>query len=348
MTWSPDGPTITALTRQGWTVDGPDPVAVESRRGWLWVPQAVGDDIGTVLDWGATAPRTGGREIVATTERGLVGVLALIGADRATPCDRGIILPRTAGQEIATARDVGRLGVQARETAAARDAGLVAVASSGADRPAAGDRGVSAALRLAGAEGGATTDVGVGGFSPQAAVTATYSTAATSTFTIPVWCTYLDVVLLGGGASGQTGSGANGQAGKGGQPGSWLSLTLHRGVDIPWTVRTLSVTVGAGGAQAANSDLAAPNPGTATTATINGTTYSAAGGTGTVSTQAGGAPGDHTRTGVTYSGGTGGASSGTAGTAPGGAGAGGNGGYFTTRTRGAAGALGRAWIRSYQ
>ncbi|MGC5249652.1 hypothetical protein ACPXB3_22340, partial [Gordonia sp. DT219] len=39
MPWSPDGPAVTTLTRQGWSVDGPDPVAVESRRGWWCLPE---------------------------------------------------------------------------------------------------------------------------------------------------------------------------------------------------------------------------------------------------------------------------------------------------------------------
>lgn len=34
--WSPDGPTATVAARQGWTVDGPGPAGVETKRGW-WV-----------------------------------------------------------------------------------------------------------------------------------------------------------------------------------------------------------------------------------------------------------------------------------------------------------------------
>lgn len=38
--WTPDGPTVDTLTRQGWTVDGPDHADAEVHRGWWWVPQS--------------------------------------------------------------------------------------------------------------------------------------------------------------------------------------------------------------------------------------------------------------------------------------------------------------------
>lgn len=154
--------------------------------------------------------------------------------------------------------------------------------------------------------------------------------------------THVDLVGVGGGASGQTGSGAFGGAGNGGKAGVWNSITL----DLS-TITSLQVTaVGSGGAQPANSDNAGPNAGTATTFTWTGGSLTCAGGSGSASGQNGESPGNYALDGQPYTGGSGGTGNAGAPTAPGGAGAGGNGGFFGSRTRGAAGAAGRAWIRA--
>ncbi|ADX42610.1 hypothetical protein [Gordonia phage GTE2] len=165
---------------------------------------------------------------------------------------------------------------------------------------------------------------------------------------VPLWVRYVDVVLIGGGASGQTGNGSNTAAGSGGNAGSWVTKRYERGVDFNGTP-TLSFSIGAGGAQAANSDHAAPNPGGATTMSGIGSGLSAPGGSGTTSGQNGASPGNITFEGLNYVGGVGGTGNAGSPTAPGAAGAGGNGGIFGSRTRGAAGARGQAWyrLRSY-
>ncbi|QGH80048.1 hypothetical protein SEA_NHAGOS_37 [Gordonia phage NHagos] len=167
---------------------------------------------------------------------------------------------------------------------------------------------------------------------------------ASGTITLYPYYRFLDIVGVGGGASGQTGSGATNTAGKGGAKGVWLGMTLQRGVDFPEDATSLVVVVGAATGRADNSDLAAPVNGNPTTFTIAGAgTVTAAGGSGTRSSgQAGEGAGNFTWNGVLY---TGGADSSTsaAGNAPGGAGSGGNGGIFGSRTRGWEGARGAAW-----
>lgn len=170
------------------------------------------------------------------------------------------------------------------------------------------------------------------------------SQSGAGTWSAPWWARYCDVILVGGGASGQTGNGAFGGAGKGGNPGVWATTTVDLGqFHGAWSI---TLAIGTGGPQAANSDLAAPNPGTASTASwTGGGSLSGAGGSGTVASgQNGGAPGNQTYQGVTYTGGAGGTGNAGSGTAPGGAGAGGNGGIFGSRTRGGPGGNGGAWL----
>ncbi|MGC4964230.1 hypothetical protein [Gordonia sp. DT101] len=184
--------------------------------------------------------------------------------------------------------------------------------------------------------------------------TQTYTAAGTYTYTIPVWCRYIDVILIGGGASGQTGSGSIATSGAGGSAGSWNAIRLERGVNIPWTITTITITIGAGGARAANSDNAAPTAGSASTAAIAEVgSISANGGSGTKTVQGTnwqvGAPaGNYTFNGVTYTGGAESNSSVKTGMPPGGGGSGGDGGIFGNRTRGWEGAAGGGWVRAYQ
>ena len=130
--------------------------------------------------------------------------------------------------------------------------------------------------------------------------TQSYTTAGSHTYNIPRNYRYIQLVGVGGGASGQTGHGGINAAGQGGKGGVWASVVLERGVDIPYSEMTLSITVGDGGAQPANSDHAASNPGAATTITsASAGTLTAAGGTGNnPNNQTGLGPGNHTLDGV--------------------------------------------------
>ena len=172
-----------------------------------------------------------------------------------------------------------------------------------------------------------------------------YTTAGNHSLPVEPWMNYFDVTCLGGGASGQTGHGGINAAGQGGKGGVWSSTTWERGVDF--TTGSLSITVGAGGAQPANSDHAASNPGSASTVTIASASNTGAGGTGNnPNNQTGLGPGNHTYLGKTYTGGANTTTSGNAvpGNPPGGGGRGGNGGIFGSRTRGGVGATGGVWI----
>ncbi|ALF00559.1 minor tail protein [Mycobacterium phage Bricole] len=205
---------------------------------------------------------------------------------------------------------------------------------------------------------GTRTDSGVGadmatsaGFAPHAALAATFSTAGAYTFTIPVWCRYIDVILLGAGGGGR-GMMLIGTWGEGGWGGNWSVTTLERGVHIPWTARTITGAVGAGGSgSSAGLSPARGATGGSTTASTDGWSGTATGGIGGQNAVSpnGRAVNPRTQTvsGQTYTGGdevTPGALSGTTGAAPGGGGS----AAITTGVRGGAGARGQAWFYCYQ
>jgi len=186
---------------------------------------------------------------------------------------------------------------------------------------------------------------------PMAPITQQYTTAGNHTYNIPAHALRLDIVCLGGGAGGSGGAGGFG-AGSGGNGGSWNAATLRRGVDIPWSTSSISITVGSGGAGGSGGVLGSDGqPGGASSAATSGWGISAAGGTtgGFGAGQAGKAPNpqNYTYNGVTYNGGAQQGSGGGAGNAPGGGGAGGNGGLISG-SNGGAGAVGRVWVRAYQ
>lgn len=356
MTWSPDGPSADTLTRQGWTPDGPDPVAVESRKGWTWVPQAVGEDISRLGDLSTVTPATDGRDLLTLADRGVLALPTLAGVDQIVLRDSALTTPAVNGQDGIQTGDRGTLGVYGAESLLLGDLGVAAPATSGRDILALGDRS-TAATATAGSDLAALGDSGTGGFSAHDPASTAYNSAAgTFTYTIPVWARYLVLVGIGGGASGMTGNGAINQSGTGGAAAQWAGRVLERGVDIPWATRTITVVVGAGGAQPANSDWAGPTAGSATTFTATGmTTLTCAAGSGTNGGTSGGgiregqAAGNYTIDGDTYIGGSDQPSgSGAAGNPPGAGGAGGNGGIFGFRTRGGAGARGGAWAKARQ
>ncbi|ASR85912.1 hypothetical protein SEA_PEANAM_28 [Mycobacterium phage Peanam] len=163
-----------------------------------------------------------------------------------------------------------------------------------------------------------------------------FITPGAFTFAIPYWCEYIDVVLLGGGEAGTNGSFAGN--GQGGRAGLWFTITLRRGVDIPWTATTITGVVGAGGASnGAN--------GGATTMAVAGVSGSAAGGDGGMGllTPSGQGAGDMNYNGELYVGGASQTSLNNPGREPGGGGAGG--GFLSSGGRGG---RGQAWIRAYQ
>jgi hypothetical protein len=207
----------------------------------------------------------------------------------------------------------------------------------------------------------ATNSVGNGtaviGFTPHASASSVVTTVGASTYVIPAWCRYLDVALLPGGGGGGGGGGNPLYPGEGGDAGAFVTRRLERGVDIPWTTMTLTVTVGDGGAAGAGGPIGGTGVnGTATTLSGTGmSTLTAPGGRGGIGSaafisydQTGDGVVPVTFNGIVYSGGgpvtTG---SGGVGNVPGGGGRGGNGGFFVGAA-GGNGAIGQAWLRAYQ
>ncbi|QCG76887.1 hypothetical protein SEA_XIANYUE_32 [Mycobacterium phage XianYue] len=178
-----------------------------------------------------------------------------------------------------------------------------------------------------------------------------FFTAGAYTYQIPPWANFIDVILLGAGGGGQ-GMGSLSTWGKGGAAGSWVVVTLRRGVHIPLTTTTITGSIGAGGARGAGTFLPVVggngSAGGNTTATATGmtalTALGGAGGSGGAIdpfTAAGKSPGDQTLNGRLYQGGAG--SSGAAN--PPGAG---GGGALISLQNGNAGAPGAAWFFAYQ
>ncbi len=177
-------------------------------------------------------------------------------------------------------------------------------------------------------------------FPPNPPATTEYPLAGTYTYDIPYWCTYIDLILLGGG-----GGGANALAGvipgTGGQAGFWTTTTVQRGDEIPWTTTSIALTVGPGGVAAAN--------GGSTTATATGmAAQTAIGGTQGAGTNGttGESPGQVTYEGQTFAGGAAQTNPGAAGNTPGGGGGGAN--PLAGAPAGGAGAAGAAWVVARQ
>lgn len=153
-------------------------------------------------------------------------------------------------------------------------------------------------------------------------------------YQVPWWSTSIDVVGFGGGGAGADGTTED--PGLGGGAGATASVTLVRGVDIPWDSTTITGSVGAGGVDGA---------GTASTASSTGMAdVSASGGTmGAASSSTGESSGDLTVNGVVYKGGATQTTRGAAGKGPGGGGGGGN-----TNSAGGAGADGAVYFRAFK
>lgn len=199
---------------------------------------------------------------------------------------------------------------------------------------------------------------------PMSAVITPYSAPGTHTFNIPDTAHVIDVVLLGGGGGGAGGANVGNGDGQGGNAGTWQTVTLVRGVNIPWATTSITVTVGAGGAGGVTTLTNGNAPGSAggaTTVVIPGygtiTANGGAGGSGTNppggSTTYGKSPGNVNWNNVPYVGGAvagttdNPSGTGTPGNTPGGGGEGGGGVVFGVASSGGPGGSGQAWIRAY-
>ncbi|ASR86116.1 hypothetical protein SEA_BOBSWAGET_9 [Mycobacterium phage BobSwaget] len=193
---------------------------------------------------------------------------------------------------------------------------------------------------------------------PYTETTQIFATVGSSVYDIPANCRFIDIVLLGGGGGGAGGNNANGD-GQGGEPSVFVTRTLVRGIDIPWSVTQITVTVGAGGTAGAGGVGSGGPGGTTSVSTVTGFTLSSVGGTGGVGTNPfqGTTPiGDGvtpvTFNGILYQGGSSVGSAnpsavGANGNAPGGGAEGGGGRIIQQGFGGGTGGRGQAWLRAY-
>ncbi|QGJ97290.1 hypothetical protein PBI_ISCA_5 [Mycobacterium phage Isca] len=174
-------------------------------------------------------------------------------------------------------------------------------------------------------------------------VTQQFTTPGAFTYNIPAGCLYLDIIVLGSGACGK-GMQLIDLWGPGGGGGQWNSVTLRRGVDLPWSTTQITGTVAQG---RPSNGQGASLAGYDTTASITGWgTLTGAG--GRPGGEVGGgiegkSPGNHVRNGITYVGGAAQGNIGGNGNPPGGGGA----SHTFTFGNGGKGADGSVWIRAY-
>lgn len=178
------------------------------------------------------------------------------------------------------------------------------------------------------------------GYRPTAATTTYIANPGAWSYTIPRWADYLDVVMVGAGSRGTNGSFFGN--GAGGNAGAWLGITLDRSSpgDVPYTTKTLTGTIGAGG-----SSSGAAGGATSLAAVGSFGARSASGGSGQASAfdVVGKSPGNFTWNGQVYEGGAAAPTLAQIGNTPGGGSAGG--GYAGQSKNGGAGGV---WIRAYQ
>ena len=278
---------------------------------------------------------------------------ALLTSDAGSGTDRLPITPKFNVMDTGTALDKLRPGVRMAERALALELATNKLRALGADFAKGVDWSKVPKIGTKPTDRGVDSGIGSIAFTYHNPEVTSFTTAGGYTYRIPVWSRMIECVMLGGGASGQTGNGGNNTAGKGGKVAAWGTLAFERGVSIPWDFLDISAVVGPGGGQPANSDFAGPNAG-GTTRVYGGLSgspdfsYVSVGGSGTASGQNGESTPNYVSemSGWSFTGGSGGTGNGGNGSAPGGAGAGGNGGIFSSRTRGGSGAAGLVWFRA--
>ncbi|OBC11468.1 hypothetical protein A5784_35210 [Mycobacterium sp. 852013-50091_SCH5140682] len=286
-------------------------------------------------------------------DRASVSHLSERTADTGVGTDLAMPTPRLYVAESGLGADLARPGVRPFEAATGSDgARLPRLAELARDTGLGADMLTATRLRTPATESAAGADSAACGFTAHAAVTTPYTLAGTYTYVIPVWCRYIDVVLLGPGGGGASSGTFYTLKGYPGEAGVYATFTLERGVHIPWTATAITIVVGAGGARGSGGFTGTPGsagpPSTAAAAGWAGlSAASGAGGianaTGT-SDNVGRSPGNLNYNGQLYTGGATQSTNGAAGNPPGGGGAGGS----NFGGAGGVGAPGGAWCRAYQ
>ncbi|OHU71398.1 hypothetical protein BKG86_17245 [Mycobacteroides chelonae] len=114
-------------------------------------------------------------------------------------------------------------------------------------------------------------------FPTTAAVRTEFTATGAYTYTIPWWSRFIDRITLGAGGGGG-GAQSSFTPAQGGDAGVFAWGTLERGVDIPWSLVSITGSVGAPGTAGTGGNSG--GNGGATTSTANGNTLTGSGGIG--------------------------------------------------------------------
>ncbi len=350
MPWSPN-PTAPSQQSGKWSTN-PDAPPPTSNGKWVWIPRltvtdsAVGGDLARVL---RLAQPGIDRSVGADLARAALRVAA---TDAGLGANPAVVRPRLTVRDAGVGADSARPGVRAIDAAIAAELALMRPRLTAIDAATATGTALLPRIWLPGsAINGVGADTATARFTPQAAVLTPITAVGTTVCPIPVWSRYLDLALVGAGGGASSGTFYL-LGGFPGSAGTWATVTLERGVHIPWTTTVLTFVVGAGGAKGSGGfSGTAGGAGAATTVIGAGWAgLSAAGGAGGpqhptgINANDGPGPGNRIYNGVTYPGGGTQTSDGGTGNAPGGAGAGG----ANFGGPGGVGGAGGAWCRAYQ
>lgn len=336
MPWSPTPTTPDRQHRTAWFPAPPEPEPRTYQPAWFPRYRVKPSDTGIGQDLAAALPRVPAVGTGIGADRALASRITELLTDAAAGRDAAALKPRLYVADAGIGADGVRLGVRPADQGVGGDSGLLRPRFAAIDAAVGADMLTSLRPRVAGTDAGRGADSAIAGITVHAADSTPFTTVGANNYPIPVWCRYIDVVLIGGGEAGTNGSFATGL---GGDEGKWATFTLERGVHIPWTATTITITVGAGGASNG------ADGGASTAAAPGWAGLSAAGGSGGggIGAWAGNAASNLTYNGVLYPGGSGGSTGGGTGGTPGGGGGGGN--IFGN---GGAGGRGQGWCRAYQ
>lgn len=373
MVWTPNPELRRRTPQPGWFPDTPEIEPRTPNLGWLAVFTRLGIDSGAGEGGAFTSPKQDLLDSGIGSDYSVVSQIELVSGDSGAGLGAGLNSPAQAVWDSGLGEGLGRSGVRGT------DSGIGADYASDRPRVFAPDSGLGDDMCWNSASGlvlvdsglgsdlvsalkttvptpvisGAGSDSGSGGFTYQAP-TAVQSITTTGThqyIDIPVWCRYIDVVLLGGGGGGAGGS-QLGADGKGGAAGVYASRRWDRDVSRNnW--RQLAILLGNGGSGGSRNNNGSGGSGGKTELWIDdwsgwvGEYLSANGGSGGSGTNPplgnevpGKSPGNHNFQGIAAVGGGGNSA------VPGSGGEGGGGSTWPlTSGSGKAGARGQAWIQ---
>ncbi|MGV7802860.1 hypothetical protein [Mycobacteroides chelonae] len=343
----------------GWTPEGPPSPPRVPKRGWFATLAQIAQTTGEGDTFAAVIAHLRGTATGFGDTRAAV-LAHLSGKTTGSGDTRTVVLAHLTGQTTGTGDTTASWLLhfsRIAQTTGTGDTYAALLAHLRGTATGLGDTATAVLAHLAGtASGDGSTSAGAA-FTAHALQDDSWAAAATVTYQIPGWSIYLDLTGVGAGGGGREGDGAAATVGNGGKAGQWNGRTLQRGVDIPWSASTITVTVGQAGPAGARGagDVVASSRGGATVFDWGTGTLTCPGGDGGSGVSpfpsAGQSPGDYSFAGRNFTGG-GEAASGknpaTPGKPPGGGGGGGQGGFFSTQKAGAAGAPGAGWIRARQ